>query len=61
MPAREEAFEAAVSAMRRGIQLNAQGAEDSHPDFAAVMPTLHAAIAAGYTDAEIYVAATASK
>lgn len=59
MPAREETFKAAVTAMRRGNQLLAEGADSSHPDYAAVMPTLHAAIAAGYTDAEIYQAATA--
>ncbi|MGW2048585.1 hypothetical protein ACWCPF_25890 [Streptomyces sp. NPDC001858] len=41
------------------MQLNTQGADSSHPDYAAVMPTLHAAIAAGYTDAEVYQAATA--
>jgi hypothetical protein len=58
MPTREETFQAAVSAMRRGHQLNAEGADPSHPDYAAVMPTLHAAIAAGFTDAEIYQAAT---
>jgi len=58
MTTREETFEAAVSAMRRGHQLLAEGAPESHPDYAAVMPTLHAAIAAGYTDAEIYAAAT---
>jgi hypothetical protein len=59
MPSREEIFNAAVAAMRRGHQLVAKGAEESHPDYANVMPTLHAAIAAGFTDAEIYAAATA--
>lgn len=58
MPTREETFAAAVAAMRRGHELNRQGADESHPDYAAVMPALHAAIAAGYTDAEIYAAAT---
>lgn len=58
MSTREEIFAAAVAAMRRGHELNAQGADEMHPDYAAVMPALHAAIAAGYTDAEIYAAAT---
>lgn len=59
MTNRDEIFQRAVAAMRRGNELLAAGANDSHPDYAAVMPTLHAAIAAGYTNAEIYAAATA--
>lgn len=59
MPTRDEVFEAAVAAMRRGYQLNAEGADGNHPDYAAVMPSLHAAIAAGFTNAEIYKAAIA--
>ncbi|MGQ4343563.1 hypothetical protein [Streptomyces sp. SAS_275] len=59
MPTREAAFDAAVTAMKRGHQLLAEGADETHPDYANVMPALHAAIAAGYTDAEIYAAATA--
>ena len=59
MSDRDEIFNRAVAAMRRGYELNAAGAPSDHPDYAAVMPTLHAAIAAGYTDAEIYTAATA--
>lgn len=59
MTNREEIFQRAVAAMRRGNELLAAAADDSHPDYASVMPTLHAAIAAGYTDADIYAAATA--
>ncbi|MER7794871.1 hypothetical protein [Streptomyces sp. NPDC097640] len=61
MSTREEVFDAAVVAMRRGNELLAAGADDSHPDYAAVMPSLHAAIAAGFTHTEIYQAATAPK
>jgi hypothetical protein len=61
MTTREETFNAAVAAMRRGNQLLAEGAPQDHPDYAAVMPTLHAAIAAGNSDADIYAAATADQ
>lgn len=61
MPTREQIFEAAVNAMRRGNELINQGADSEHPDYANVMPTLHAAIAAGFTHAEIYAAATQPK
>ncbi|MYS78374.1 hypothetical protein GTY88_49340 [Streptomyces sp. SID5926] len=47
--------------MRRGNELINQGADSEHPDYANVMPTLHAAIAAGFTHAEIYAAATQPK
>lgn len=59
MSSREELLKIAANAMRRGLELNAQGADESHPDYAKVMPALHAATAAGVTDAEIWQAATA--
>ncbi|MEV5347178.1 hypothetical protein [Streptomyces achromogenes] len=58
---RDEIFSRAVAAMRRGYELLAAGADESHPDYAAVMPALHAATAAGFTHSQIYAAATASK
>lgn len=61
MADRDEIFQRAVVAMRRGNELLAAGVDESHPDYAAVMPTLHAAIGAGFTDAEIYAAATAAQ
>lgn len=59
MTTRDELLDAAASAMRRGLQLNAEGADPSHPDYAQVMPTQHAAAAAGITPSEIWLAATA--
>ncbi|MEU6552093.1 hypothetical protein ABZ915_17680 [Streptomyces sp. NPDC046915] len=61
MPNRDETFNRAVAALRRGNELLAAGADESHPDYAAVMPALHAAAAAGFTDAEVYAAAMAAK
>ncbi|MFD1277430.1 hypothetical protein [Streptomyces kaempferi] len=61
MTTRDELLEAAASTMRRGLQLNAEGADPSHPDYAKVMPAQHAAAAAGITPTEIWVAATADQ
>ncbi|MFB7736196.1 hypothetical protein ACFC08_17785 [Streptomyces sp. NPDC056112] len=58
MATRDELFQRAVAALRQGNKLLAAGADESHPGYAAVMPALHAATAAGFTDAEIYAAAT---
>jgi hypothetical protein len=49
----EEILEAAGAATRRGLELNAQGAAPDHPDYAAVLPTLHAALAVGWTGADV--------
>ncbi|CAM5393802.1 hypothetical protein STENM36S_06367 [Streptomyces tendae] len=61
MPTREALLDAAASAMRRGLELNALGADPSHPDYAKVMPAQHAAAAAGISPAEIWQAATQPK
>ncbi|MGW5173151.1 hypothetical protein ACWERY_02135 [Streptomyces sp. NPDC004082] len=61
MATRDELLDAAASAMRRGLELNAEGAPDDHPDYAQVMPAQHAAAAAGITPSEIWIAANAPK
>ncbi|MCQ8831781.1 hypothetical protein [Streptomyces malaysiensis] len=59
MSTREQLLKTAADAMRRGLELNAQGADADHPDYAKVMPALHAAIAAGWTDTDVWQAAHA--
>ncbi|MDR3083909.1 MAG: hypothetical protein LBV60_23840 [Streptomyces sp.] len=58
MVTRQELLDVAASAMRRGLELDHEGADPSHPDYERVLSAEHAASAAGITLAEIYVAAT---